>query len=249
MFRVIKHSACRGENTLYPSPSSEGYFLCRKKVFIMNNSLVPKIVGLVNSNLECVYAAIIVDGVTTVKHLVIPANEVIPTDVHAYVEMTVGGYSIKPVTLTDSFFKNFKETRRNSKLKPVHWAVNWFKADYTRWLIVGYFSKKELTKIFIKERHKENYSQPTTKFINTVTITQLLAAHVSYAHCSDWGEGEIDNTVESLLDVYIDEFKLMDKHGKTFRKNVLNMLDRFMINDVINKATPSRTTFGVDTFI
>ena len=215
----------------------------------MNNSLVPKIVGLVNSNLECVYAAIIVDGVTTVKHLVIPANEVIPTDVHAYVEMTVGGYSIKPVTLTDSLVKNFKDVKTKAENKPTHWAINWFRADYTRWLIIQHFNKPDLAKMFIKDRRKENYSQPTTNFITTVTISKLLAAHVSYAYSSDCQEGDCADKIESLLDVYIKEFKLLEKHGKSFRRMVINQFDQFTINDAINSATPRTKTIGVDTFI
>ena len=249
MFGVIKHSACRGENTSLPNPLFGGVIFYHLKVCDMSNTLVPRIVGLVDADLNCVYAASIKDGVTTVKHLIIPAEGKIPTGTFSYVEMSSTGYFIKPVTLTDSLVKNFKDVKTKAESKPTHWAINWFRADYTRWLIIQHFNKPDLAKMFIKDRRKENYSQPTTNFITTVTISKLLAAHVSYAYSIDCQEGDCVDKIESLLDVYIKEFKLLEKHGKSFRRMVINQFDQFTINDAINSATPRTKTIGVDTFI
>lgn len=215
----------------------------------MNNLNVPRIVGLVDANLKCIYAALIKDGVITVKHLIMPEDCKIPTGTFSYVEMSAKGYSIKPVTLTDSLMKNFKEVKTKTNKPPIHWAINWFRADYTRWLIIQYFNKADLKQIGFKEKRKESYSQATTNFITTVSVTKLLAAHVSYAYASDRQEGGGFAEIDSLLDVYIKEFKLNEKHGNAFRRNVIQHFDSFMINDAISSATPRTQTIGVDTFI
>lgn len=203
----------------------------------------PTIVGYFD-DLNLVYSAIVRGNSTLVKHMVTPPS---PKKL-LRVEMKFTGYSFYPVRLLDPFYNEFIKVSHSDAKQPPHWAVNWFLFDYKRWLIVNQHSRKEVIKILGTGCKKEQYNRPTTKFIATVTLSRLLAAHVCFAHCIDVCEDKISN-VEDLLDLYVNHFNLTDKHGKLFRHSVLKIIKTFDLDEIKERYKDPHFTIGVDTFI
>ena len=221
---------------------------------------LPKIIGYFDEKLNCLYSAIETQDSTLIKQMVVSKDPEFTKQKMVRVEMSFTGYALEPVTVTDTHYSGYTKIRSLGNVRSkdyhgkAHWALGWFKADYTRWLTLSHHDKKE-TKRILGERpasipSDKMYNRPTTGFIAAITLSELLAAHVCYAHCADC-DGEDDNvlTLGELLDLYIKEFNLKERHSNNLRSITAKIISGLNVNGIKLKNKDPNFTIGVDTFI
>ena len=223
----------------------------------MHSQPTPKIVGLIDENLNCVYAAIERAETTFVHYLEVPKSDEIPTGVYTFIEISKLGYSMYPVTLTSpitgiltgkSINKRSLDPSVYKDQKSDYWALNWFKADYRRLVLLSKFNKKDIAEFFIMDKKKEEYAQPTTRFAHKTTPVKLLATHICYAHYCDNEESSAKYSIDDLIDIYVERFDLVARHGRNVKALTKAHMSEFIVNGKIVTKTKV-STVGVDTFL
>ena len=213
----------------------------------------PTIIGYFDLNLNCLYSAIERTNGSLIKHMVTSKDPEFYNQPMVRVEMSYAGYTIQPVVVKDQGYQSFEKRSSNTHPKAVHWAINWFKADYQRWLTLSHHDKRDIAKVLgseTKSNSKEKiYTNPTTSFISRVGIIELIAGHVANAYCCDMDDGEKDCDVEKMLDMYINQFELTEKHGVAIRHKISKLLDSFNLSGAIKQSKEKGICTGVDLFI
>lgn len=210
---------------------------------------IPRIIGYVDLNLNCVYSAIETAEKTLVKHMVISKDPKFFEHALSRVEMSFSGYQIEPVLVTSLNLVDDNYVKAPVDKSPViYWELGWFKADYLRWLVLGQLEKKSLEKVFGKNKVFKTRPNPTTQHILTTNISQLLAAHISYAYCCDIYSKDEKHTIGELLDIYINHFDLTSKHGNGLHAKVTKIINGFNIKEILAKDQSPDFVMGVDTF-
>lgn len=209
--------------------------------------MLSKIVGYVELNLNCVYAAVESEDQLLVKHMVVPKDLTFKERPLIRVEMSYTGFSIEPVIIKDQFYTQFtKTTLPKSSVK--YWELGWFKADYNRWLVLNQLDKKLIQSVLGQTKEFKPGTHPTTKNIVAISISELLAAHISYGHCCDYDAKDEKFTVDELLSLYIEELDLKSKHGHGLHALVLKKIKSFNLDQFKTKTHEPNFVFGVDAF-
>ena len=212
----------------------------------------PKIIGYFDLNLNCVYSAIVRGDETLVKHMVLSTDPDFLNQPMSRVEMSFAGYNIQPVVVKDQSYQSFEKRSSDAHPKAVHWAINWFKCDYLRWLTLSHHDKKQVAGILgngMRLNGKKPNTQPTTSIIHRVGIIELIAAHVANAYCIDQDDGDTQYSHQELLELYLAKNALLDRHGAGIRGKVLKLLNGFDLEGAIQEIKRSGAITGVDSFI
>ncbi len=211
----------------------------------------PAIVGYFDLDLNCLYSAIVDKDKTIIKYMVVSKDPEFFKQRMIRIVMTYTGYVMHPVFVKDPMFTDFEKLSPINQVQLKHWSVGWFKADYMRWSTLKHHDPKEVKKVIKKGTKPASgmYNRPTTRFISTISLSELVAAHVSYAHCVDCESNDKKFTLSQLLDAYIEETNLRSRHSNNIRNMVAKTISGLNIGRILQKNKDPNFTIGVDTFV